>query len=419
MSGVLIFKLLILSFSVLNALVLIVKGNKGQIRNYFLGWSLLFYGIYFLVFILWYQMGFILEQPHLMRTCSPMGFLAAPFFYFFIRNNCFDLKGLQKWDWLHFIPALLHAVELTPFYLLSEPEKRAIAQQVLSSPYQLNILARGIVHPVLVNSARIVLMIGYFITSSWILFKQKSIPYPTLTKSWTKNWLLVALFFIGGINLGYFAFRIAFFAGMAFETDLRLVQEYSSDMILFCISILSLYIQLNPELVFSRNLAQERPKERKHHRNQGSSKSEAGKYLRGVEQDVLVQKEDTTLDEQVMFQLAELFEKEHIYREQSLLVGDLAKRLGVSVRDLPLYFRHQFNSDFKTLVNDYRVCLARKKIEEGYLDDYTLEALGEHCGFSSRTTFFNTFKKKFGKSPNDYWKAFQENEGFDKKRSQL
>lgn len=194
MSGALIFKLLILSFSVLNALVLILKGNKGRIRNYFLGWSLLFYGVYFLVFVLWYQMGFILDQPHLMRTCSPLGFLAAPFFYFFIRNNCFDLEGLQKSDWLHFIPAFLHASELIPFYLLSEPEKRAIAQQVLSSPYQLDILARGIVHPVLINSTRIVLMIGYFITSSWILFKVSPAAFKPLSKSWAKNWLLVALF---------------------------------------------------------------------------------------------------------------------------------------------------------------------------------------------------------------------------------
>ncbi len=198
---------------------------------------------------------------------------------------------------------------------------------------------------------------------------------------------------------------------MVLETDLGLVQNYGSHIILICISVLSLYIHLKPEQVFSWNVGLEESKERRHPQNQVSLKMDTGEYSKGLKQEPGFQRDDSSLDEHVTFQLAELFDRDQIYREQGLLVGDLAKKLGVSVRDLPLYFRHQFNSDFKTLVNDYRVCLARKKIEEGYLDDYTLEALGEHCGFSSRTTFFNAFKRKYSKSPNEYWKAFQENEG--------
>lgn len=409
-SGILIVELLMLSFSVLNALVLILKGNKGKIRNYFLGWSLLFYGIYFLVFILWYRMGFILDQPHLMRTCSPLAFLAAPFFYFFIRNNCFGRNGFQKRDWLHFIPALLHAVELVPFYLLSEQEKLVIARQVLDSPYQLDVLARGVIHPYLVNSGRSLLMIGYFVASCWILLRINPIRYESLLKSWTKNWLLVALILIGGINLGYFAYRIAFFAAMATGTDYGYAQEYASYVILFCTSVLSLYIHLNPERVFSWNIGFEKPVAMKRRHTLSYPRGGVENGL-GEVQGVVLQKGGDTKNTQVLLQLGQLFEEEQIYRQQGLTVGDLAAMLGVTVRDLPWYFRKRFSSDFKTLVNDSRVGLAKTKIEEGYLDDYTLEALGEYCGFSSRTTFFNAFKRKYGRSPNEYWKAFQENGG--------
>lgn len=406
MSGVLIFKLLILSFSVLNALVLILNGNKGQIRNYYLGWSLLFYGVYFLVFILWYEMEFILVQPHLMRTCSPLGFLAAPFFYFFIRNNATNVKGLKRKDVLHFIPAAVHFLELTPFYLIPGPEKLAIAREVVDSPYQLDLLARGLIHPNLVNAVRVILIASYFTLSCWILYRKGSFPDGFLTKSWSKNWLLVAIVLIGGINLGYFAFRVAFFAGVAAGADLGFAQTHASYLILFCMLILSLYIQLNPERVFKWG---EEPVNR---REPGQLSGEENTLDLDPDQLGKPAMENDSgffLNEEVREAIEALFYEEQIYRKQGLLVGDLAKRLQVPVRDLPVYFRHYYRSDFKTLVNEYRVKLAKTKIEEGYLDDYTVESLGEYCGFRSRTTFFNAFKKKYGMSPNEYWKVFQEN----------
>ncbi|RAI92294.1 helix-turn-helix domain-containing protein [Algoriphagus yeomjeoni] len=119
---------------------------------------------------------------------------------------------------------------------------------------------------------------------------------------------------------------------------------------------------------------------------------------------------DEQLDETVREQILKLFEKEQIFKVQNLTVGNLSKKLGISVRELPKYFKYFFETDFKSFLNDYRVCLAKEMIEEGYLDVYTLEALGGWCGFSSRTTFFNAFKKKYYKSPRDFWRAFQENE---------
>lgn len=119
------------------------------------------------------------------------------------------------------------------------------------------------------------------------------------------------------------------------------------------------------------------------------------------------------LNEAVKRQIIQLLEQEQLFKEKNLLVSDLSKKLEISVRELPLYFRHFFDSDFKTMVNDYRVCLARKKMEEGYLDDFTVEALGDSCGFSSRTTFFNAFKKKYEKSPSEYRRFVQENSRTD------
>lgn len=407
MSGTLIIKLLILSFACLNALVLVVKGNKGKIRNYFLGWSLFCYSLYFLVFLLWYEMGFILDYPHLMRTGSPIGFLAAPFFYFFVRNNVKGWSGFQKWDWLHFLPALLHILDLMPFFFLPENEKLELAQQILSDPYQLDVVANGLLDHNLVNGIRLSLMLGYFIWSCLMLSRSQSFSIDFKNNSWVKNWLMFALVLIGGINLAYFIFRVAFFIGHIIGVDLTEIQSFASYLILVCTAILSLYIHSNPEWVFEKE--EEENDELKDDAlmlQSASTENSAPQEENGIDHESV----EVVLDDNIRDRIVSLFEEKEVFREKGLLVTNFAKMVGISVRELPLYFRHYFDSDFKTMVNDYRVCLAKKKIEEGYLDDFTMEALGEHCGFSSRTTFFNAFKKKYEKSPSDYWKAFQENE---------
>lgn len=396
----------ILSFAIVNSLVLAIKGSVGRIRNYFLGCSLFCYSLYFLVFILWYEMGFILDYPHLMRTGSPIGFLAAPFFYFFVRNNVNGWTGFQKWDWVHFLPALLHILDLMPFFLQPEAVKLELAQQILSKPYQLDVVANGFIHPNLVNGVRLSLMLGYFIWSCLILTRSGSMKTDFLKKSWVRNWLMLAMVLIGGINLGYFIFRVSFFVGYASGGDGGEIQVYASYLIIACAGVLSLYIHSNPEWVFEK----EEDKIGGQVQREPISKSVLAEYSTPIiENELDPETFQEMLDERVRDRIISLFEEREIFREKGLLVADFAKKVGISVRELPLYFRHYFDSDFKTMVNDYRVCLARKKIEEGYLDDFTLEALGDHCGFSSRTTFFNAFKKKYEKSPSDYWKAFQEN----------
>jgi AraC-like DNA-binding protein len=80
----------------------------------------------------------------------------------------------------------------------------------------------------------------------------------------------------------------------------------------------------------------------------------------------------------------------------------------VSPKSVSYTINREFGKGFNEFLNQYRVEYAISKIEDGYLDDYTLEALGEISGFNSRTTFFNAFKKEMGFSPSEFWKKFQE-----------
>gem|GEM_PF-2045934 len=111
------------------------------------------------------------------------------------------------------------------------------------------------------------------------------------------------------------------------------------------------------------------------------------------------------LDEfQLTKRIFDLFGEEKIYQNHSLNVGEFADRLGVKPRVVTQVLDKLSGTSFKELTNLYRIKYAVEKIEEGYLEKYTLEALGKEAGFNSRITFFNVFKKEMGMCPREYWK---------------
>lgn len=111
------------------------------------------------------------------------------------------------------------------------------------------------------------------------------------------------------------------------------------------------------------------------------------------------------LDEfQLTKRIFDLFGEEKIYQNHGLNVGEFADRLGVKPRVVTQVLDKLSGTSFKELTNLYRIKYAVEKIEEGYLEKYTLEALGKEAGFNSRITFFNVFKKEMGMCPREYWK---------------
>lgn len=98
--------------------------------------------------------------------------------------------------------------------------------------------------------------------------------------------------------------------------------------------------------------------------------------------------------------------QERIYMQPGLTVREFGKKLGVEARIVRQILDSLYGHTFKELTGMYRVEYAKQRIEEGFLDEYTLEALGQESGFKSRTAFFNVFKKEIGVCPSEYWKSY-------------
>ncbi|WP_344785815.1 helix-turn-helix domain-containing protein [Postechiella marina] len=105
--------------------------------------------------------------------------------------------------------------------------------------------------------------------------------------------------------------------------------------------------------------------------------------------------------------LENLCSVQKIYRDSNLDRNSVAEILGIS----PSYVSQLVNSitgeNFSTYINRYRVEEIKRLILDKEFENYSLVAIGLECGFSSKTTFHNSFKKITGMTPNAYRKKHQ------------
>lgn len=101
-------------------------------------------------------------------------------------------------------------------------------------------------------------------------------------------------------------------------------------------------------------------------------------------------------------QLDVLMQEKRLYVNPDLKIADLASLLNVSPYTLSYVFNQFLNKNYYDYLNDYRIEEFKRLINEDQYAKYTLTALAELCGFSSRTSFFRYFKKETGITPNEY-----------------
>lgn len=80
------------------------------------------------IFVWLLETKLIYTYPHYIRIPAPFHYLFGPSIYLFVRTLLRKERFLKKWDWLHFLPFVLHFIELIPFYLQDTAVKLEMAQ---------------------------------------------------------------------------------------------------------------------------------------------------------------------------------------------------------------------------------------------------------------------------------------------------
>ncbi|MBJ2174474.1 AraC family transcriptional regulator [Aureibaculum sp. A20] len=102
--------------------------------------------------------------------------------------------------------------------------------------------------------------------------------------------------------------------------------------------------------------------------------------------------------------LHQIMLKEQFHKNTNVKLKDIADALDISSHKLSQLLNDNLGKSFTLFINEYRIEEAKQLLLEN--KQYTLEAIGFEAGFSSKSTFYATFKKINGQTPSEFKKQF-------------
>jgi len=90
------------------------------------------------------------------------------------------------------------------------------------------------------------------------------------------------------------------------------------------------------------------------------------------------------------------------YLDENLNLKSLADAMGTSTHKLSQVLNEQLGQSFFEYINNLRIEEVKKRLNDQSIQLYTLQSVAYDCGFSSKSTFYSTFRKKTGMTPGDY-----------------
>ncbi len=338
--------------------------------------------------------GFYLRYPHYWRALGWASFSFAPFAYLYVRSVLQQSYRFHRYDFLYFLPAVLHALNLLPFYILPASEKIEIIRNALNNKKLITLEPEGfwpegwsVWLRVLVG---IVLSIGQILLlKRWkpiIFAKMETEKQHRETFQWLSLFSIVQLVFWSLIILEF----IFHFSSLP---DLNYVIIFTiTGTILF----VSLYLLIRPSILYGLKgwlQKQDFPVSQPQNNTQSPETVTGNKNFLSVEQ-----------GEAYKLALESHFRDNLPFRKNGYTIGDLSHELNIPSHQLSAFINQEYGKNFNELINEYRVDFLAEMIKSSTDHfQYTLEALGKEAGFNSRAAFISAVKKRTGKTPSEFF----------------
>ena len=331
--------------------------------------------------------GLIIEVPYLYKITAPINFLLPPIVYLYVRIMLFNKQKLNNLDFLHIIPFLLVLINYFPFYLLPIGNKKDIILELLKDiniSYKIQV---GYLSEYIINIFRILQNLIYLIFQ-WKLIitfnkQNKNIEVEKQIDNVIK-WLRI---FTSLSTISLIAFILLAFTALVF-------QDIYADGFIFhlpdyifasCFFIISTYLLTHPSIFAGLPFI-------KYKQTPSTLILNQTDYIPYIEQDYSTE----------IRIIIDYFETNKPYLIKGLNISQLAVEINISTRLISFIMNQHFEMRFNEFINKYRVSYIKQKINESYLDSYTLNSLASEAGFSNLTTFIAAFKKIENCTPSEY-----------------
>ena len=331
--------------------------------------------------------GLIIEVPYLYKITAPINFLLPPIVYLYVRIMLFNKQKLNNLDFLHIIPFLLVLINYLPFYLLPISNKKDIIQELLKDiniSYKIQV---GYLSEYIINIFRILQNLIYLIFQ-WKLIitfnkQNKNIEVEKQINNVIK-WLRI---FTSLSTISLFAFILLAFIALVFQDIYAngFIFHLPDYIFASCFFIISTYLLTHPSIFAGLPFI-------KYKQTPSTLILNQTDYVPYIDQDYST---EITI-------ILDFFETKKPYLKKGLNISQLAVEINISTRLISFIINQHFEMRFNDFINKYRVSYIKEKINEKYLDSFTLNSLASEAGFSNLTTFIAAFKKIENCTPSEY-----------------
>ena len=331
----------------------------------------------------------------------PMYYLTGPLLFFYIRGTLKDSTKLNKWDWLHFIPFMIGLISIFPYYFESFDTKLEIATKVIHDTNYHKKINISWLYPNIYNLAiRPFVLFTYFIACSLLLYKYKRSNLKTsITQSHKKavlKWLFLITIITGicAISYGILTFNFLITDGVSKATINAFAMNYYSGI---SFSLIPFLIILFPEVLYGLPITKNNLSSTETETYDEIKIDETSNYSNDIE---LEDSEFTIIASNILDHLA----KEKPFTDTDFSLDDLSKSLNIPKHHLYYCFNTVLKTKFTTIRAIMRVEYAKECLLNGDLKNLSMEGVWTKSGFSSKTSFFVSFKEVTGLTPLEFIK---------------
>lgn len=327
---------------------------------------------------------------------TPLYLLVGPMFYFYVRGLLTDDHKLNKTDYLHFIPALLFFINITPYVLHGWDYKIQYAENVVKDAQNFINIDYIFLQPKLSFLTRPIIALIYVIASVVLVFRRGlNENYLSHQAKLIYKWIILLITTSAILYLGFLLFTALSFYSNSYHVAVK-----QGDIILLS-TVIGLII-LNLSLLFFPNILYGLPQL---DYAIVTKENRAEEERLGIAEDVKKQSRSFEISDERLNLLNLKIEryiehKPYLSPEFNLTV--MSTDTDIPVHHLSYYFNEHLKINFNTWKNDLKIDHVIHLIRNGSGEILTLDALAKQAGFGSRTSFFNSFKQKIGVTPSEY-----------------
>jgi AraC-like DNA-binding protein len=357
---------------------------------------MVYYGLHFTKDIYWEGVFFV--------NWLPLSYLLGPLLFYYVKTTLADNNKLQKWDWLHLLPAILTVINCLPFTTLPFDQKARIAHEIvnITEDYRLNFLFVSFEFILFSRSAHLLIYalgsLAYFLIHARITLKKFN-RLPS-NHSVLKKWFLVlcGIQIVIAVNsIGHMSTIYGYhFSILSVPSPQIFSNDYYFEICGGGFFIQNIFLFLFPKILYGNvSYTVEQGKDN----IIDEFKSSMPKKMKEA---ASMQDFEETIHEY-------LKESPFIHKEFSL--SQMSFDLKIPERTLSIYFNKELNLTFSEWRKNLRIDHVCKMIEQGESKNLTIEAISSNAGFASRSKFIDAFKERKGLTPSAFIKSLATIEG--------